>query len=1049
MPDASTNASSITSPSAVPAEATIANTQAEISSLCAVIRDCLTYVQPAFDLSRLPLVDELLEEFWKEQQDLSNGSVPDSLNKLMTFLVQERTEDAEELAVSIYNRLRTMVHGHSAATLTMTGIRSKLMAVGKQEVYGCQLRNATDGSWDGFKHSYVLEKLEQELGSMDAKRLRESRMWEVHPAFMKCLPVKVRDSVTVRRSERKLLQKKVAQAVKELRTADKKLIKCEMEEKKAEEKRLKDEERKTREEETRRSKEKEKEEKDAQEQKKKEELEKKEEDKSMRKLNMFGFMAVKAQKPLPVPQESKSMFTPFYCSEHTTLISMIRCAGGSNPHPIAFPSSSQQGSEDFSVLKAEFLTNYVRRCQRRHTVAKTSKAPKLSDDEDDYPVILRFKFLHFEDNFRPAYYGSWRKTSSVIRPRQPLVQDSSLIDYEVESDIDWEEAQAEDAESIRSGADDDDVDSEENEYYSDDFCIADEGIDEAADVADDQGALVRSNSDDNSPVQPKKIKNKRALEADDSDDDDKAHVASGDVHDLESADRLNQPTTDVPAIAPPIAKQARTTADARKRRDPLVANFTRRLCFTPQDAAVDQDVRLSSYSVVPLADRCCPQDPLLLLAPAAVTAPPANEKDFEPSTAVDKKVKTKSTKRKSSISSFLKPTVAGDDVAQIGSPVVFIPKEDQLTPDGDVTMSHGKRSSVEVSESQHHDAEAEVQRPPKIPKNNLVALFAKQRVQDRQQSTCITKQEPYDLEALRRVVSLFVDVSNVSLPCLIDCCRNILSRILQANSDSIRLPRVLIDTLVEFLAEPLRLFPNAPDANELLRLRQLAMTFLSGWQKKTSLTMATESSRLSSSMDLVGPSYLSSHVLLPDVIQSAWSSSAQPSLVKHGFRIACSAISMTDKVPDFLVSKSVVQMIMMQTQPAMETFPDGVALLAEMVTRRRDDIIALLSQDAHLASSVLELLLDKIIAGSVSPVTQRHLDHLLRILAPLRTGTPNVAHTPMHETPTATADGSRYNVLDSSVALKLHYSPCVPSSAQPLTMPCELPDAEQKPCIVE
>ena len=44
---------------------------------------------------------------------------------------------------------------------------------------------------------------------------------------------------------------------------------------------------------------------------------------------------------------------------------------------------------------------------------------------------MRAKLLKFVENYRPAYYGTWRKQSKVIRPRAPLNKDESLLNYEV------------------------------------------------------------------------------------------------------------------------------------------------------------------------------------------------------------------------------------------------------------------------------------------------------------------------------------------------------------------------------------------------------------------------------------------------------------------------------------------------------------------------------------------------------------------------------------------------------------------------------------------
>lgn len=50
----------------------------------------------------------------------------------------------------------------------------------------------------------------------------------------------------------------------------------------------------------------------------------------------------------------------------------------------------------------------------------------------------RRKLLQFDHSYRPAYYGTFSKKSDSIRPQNPFRKDSSL-DYEIDSDEEWEE----------------------------------------------------------------------------------------------------------------------------------------------------------------------------------------------------------------------------------------------------------------------------------------------------------------------------------------------------------------------------------------------------------------------------------------------------------------------------------------------------------------------------------------------------------------------------------------------------------------------------------
>lgn len=49
--------------------------------------------------------------------------------------------------------------------------------------------------------------------------------------------------------------------------------------------------------------------------------------------------------------------------------------------------------------------------------------------KDEPKKLYRAKFFKFSENRRPAYYGTWRKKSNKVRPRNPLGLDSVNIAY--------------------------------------------------------------------------------------------------------------------------------------------------------------------------------------------------------------------------------------------------------------------------------------------------------------------------------------------------------------------------------------------------------------------------------------------------------------------------------------------------------------------------------------------------------------------------------------------------------------------------------------------
>mmetsp|Transcript_12438 Transcript_12438/g.27380 ORF Transcript_12438/g.27380 Transcript_12438/m.27380 type:complete len:749 (+) Transcript_12438:328-2574(+) len=67
----------------------------------------------------------------------------------------------------------------------------------------------------------------------------------------------------------------------------------------------------------------------------------------------------------------------------------------------------------------------------------------------------RTKYLHFWEDYRPPYYGTWSKRSNAVSGRRPFGKDGSL-DYEYASEEEWEEEGP--GEDCQADGDDDSVD---------------------------------------------------------------------------------------------------------------------------------------------------------------------------------------------------------------------------------------------------------------------------------------------------------------------------------------------------------------------------------------------------------------------------------------------------------------------------------------------------------------------------------------------------------------------------------------------------------------
>lgn len=99
---------------------------------------------------------------------------------------------------------------------------------------------------------------------------------------------------------------------------------------------------------------------------------------------------------------------------------------------------------------------------------------------DDGSVFGSQKFnrskqlLQFDKSHRPAFYGHWPKKSEVVRARCPLVKDPDL-DYEIDSDEEWEEEEP--GESLSDcDKEDDDETMEENLSKVDDEDESEDGF---------------------------------------------------------------------------------------------------------------------------------------------------------------------------------------------------------------------------------------------------------------------------------------------------------------------------------------------------------------------------------------------------------------------------------------------------------------------------------------------------------------------------------------------------------------------------------------------
>uniref|UniRef100_A0AC11E0L7 Chromatin assembly factor 1 subunit A n=3 Tax=Ovis TaxID=9935 RepID=A0AC11E0L7_SHEEP len=211
------------------------------------------------------------------------------------------------------------------------------------------------------------------------------------------------------------------------------------------------------------------------------------------------------QKP-KTPQAPKTLagscgkFAPFEIKEHMVLAPRCRTAFDQDLCD-QLDQLLQQQSSEFSFLQ----DLKRRRPLRSGPTVVSNRNTNLSNSDvvivesskvDGVPERRKFgrmKLLQFSENHRPAYWGTWNKQTTVIRPRDPWAQDRDLLDYEVDSDEEWEEEEPGESLSHSEGDEDDDVGEDEDEddgfFVPHGYLSEDEGVTE--ECADPENHKVR------------------------------------------------------------------------------------------------------------------------------------------------------------------------------------------------------------------------------------------------------------------------------------------------------------------------------------------------------------------------------------------------------------------------------------------------------------------------------------------------------------------------------------------------------------------------------
>lgn len=113
-----------------------------------------------------------------------------------------------------------------------------------------------------------------------------------------------------------------------------------------------------------------------------------------------------------------------------------------NPRKVATPLNQQH--VDKFQLKLDSFDNEI----FNETPSTSDKTNYLleHDSTNSNPFVLkrklkgslRARLLQFHEDVRPPYFGTWQKTSKSISGRRPFAMDNDLLDYDVDSEAEWD-----------------------------------------------------------------------------------------------------------------------------------------------------------------------------------------------------------------------------------------------------------------------------------------------------------------------------------------------------------------------------------------------------------------------------------------------------------------------------------------------------------------------------------------------------------------------------------------------------------------------------------
>lgn len=171
---------------------------------------------------------------------------------------------------------------------------------------------------------------------------------------------------------------------------------------------------------------------------------------SIPQVKISSFFA-KLKKPEGIEKPSGEYFQPFFVKPDVTLA------------PLNQLKTLKLEKSKCENIFVDDLRIYWNNFKEQKVKIPFERQTCLCVGYDGRPIRTVLKLLKFEENYRPAYLGTWLKSApkGTVGPRRPFAKITE-IDYEYDSDAEWDEGEDPEGESL-SDLDDEEEDEEDDE----------------------------------------------------------------------------------------------------------------------------------------------------------------------------------------------------------------------------------------------------------------------------------------------------------------------------------------------------------------------------------------------------------------------------------------------------------------------------------------------------------------------------------------------------------------------------------------------------------